>query len=119
MDSMNAKTFIVGIVVMIVIAIILSSCGRTKPQTIIHKDSLEYAVYDGTPVIYYEDLEPVYVPMELLGLYRSGDTCWIDTTTNKVVAILPRNEYGQRDTTRLEKVVIGERLDHNVWLKIK
>jgi len=112
------KTLWTIIIAIVAMAVILGSCkGSATTVKVDHKDSVEYAVYDGVPITHYEDLEPVYVPLRFVGFCRTSDIVWIDTATNEMKITPPLNEHNQIDTIHFERVVLGKRLQ-NRWFKL-
>ena len=99
------------------IAVVLLACS-SKPVKAVKNDSVEYAVYAGTPLDYVEDCEPVYIPMDLLGAYQPGDTCLTDSN-GMLVEVLMRDAESKQPVMLkgYHKVKIEERLDYNKKFK--
>lgn len=95
------------------IAVVLAACS-SKPVNVVKNDSVEYAVYAGTPLDYVEDCEPVYIPMDLLGAYQPGDTCLTDS--NGILVEVMIRDAQSKQPVMLEgyhMVKIDERLNYN------
>lgn len=74
-------------------------------------DSLEYAVYAGRPIDFPEDCVPVYIPIDLLGLYQPGDT--VSTMDDGMIVELPIKDAETRKDVEFDKVILQYRLEHN------
>jgi hypothetical protein len=91
----------------------MTSCSSEVKQdkTI---DSVEFAVYASKPIDYPEDCDPVYIDINDLGLYHSGDTIEVNDYGRIPAIIHSRkkdlSEYG----THL--VILQERINHNKWI---
>lgn len=115
------KTLLTLIIPIVAIGM-LTSCQSNTKHVVDHKDSIEYAIHVGFPDTTEQiDGEPIYVPMELLGLYQPGDSVWINRRTNILTLPLSYTEENHRvlDTSGLMKVQMAERLYHNKWIKQK
>lgn len=94
------------------IAIVLTACS-SKPVKVANNDSVEYAVYAGTPLDYVEDCEPVYIPLSILGAYQPGDICLADSNGFLIEFPMRDAETGHPVVTSYHKVKITERLNYN------
>ena len=96
------------------ITIVVTGCNSKTNVANKANDSIAYAVYAGTPLDYVEDCEPVYIPLDMLGINQPGDTCITDSNGFLVPTLIRDAET--RQPVMLEgyhKVKVGERLDYN------
>lgn len=94
--------------------VIVTTACNTKTKNVKVNDSVSYAVYAGTPLDYVEDCEPVYIPLDMLGINQPGDTCITDSN-GFLVPMLIRDAETKRGVMfpGYHKVKINERLNYN------
>lgn len=99
---------------------VVGSMGCKGNRKIDHKDSTEYAVFDGWQVEHGKDFETeaVFIPVSELSMYDSGSTVWIDE--NGFIAMPIRDaETNQFVTDGLQKVELHERVLPNKFIPLK
>ncbi len=89
------------------------------PATIKQPDSVEYAVYASRPVDYPEDCEPVYIPMDMLGIHQPGDFVYVDTTSNILAELPLRDAETHQVAGCYKKVLLEQRIEHNKKFPLK
>lgn len=105
-------TLILAMVMMVMIA---SSCTSRQNVAINHKDSIEYAVYATKSIDSPHYVEPIYIPVAILGAYIPGDTA-LETQNGMLVEFpLRDSETKQPILDGLHKVLIQERMRYNKW----
>lgn len=100
------------------ITIVVTGCNSKTNVVNKSNDSIEYAVYTGTPLDYVEDCEPVYIPLDMDGINVPGDTCITDSN-GFLIPILMRDAETKQPVMAAgyHKVKIDERLDYNKSFK--
>lgn len=111
--------FLICLGAIVALAIVCLIQKRIEKDEIATKqsDSTEYAVYTAIPVEYPEELVPVYVPLTILGICQSGDTVYVDTTTNILTPVPLRDAETRKPARIYDRVIIHTRLSSNIKLK--
>lgn len=100
------------------ITIVVTGCNSKTNVVNKSNDSIEYAVYAGTPLDYVEECEPVYIPLDIDGINVPGDTCITDS--NGFLAPMLMRDAETNQPVMVEgyhMVKVGERLDYNKSFK--
>lgn len=95
-------------------------CKGTTTFEVDPKDSTEYAVFEGYPVLHDADFETeaVFVPLAELSMYSAGSTVYIDD--NGFIQLPLRDaESRQFVTDGLQHVVLHDRVLPNKFKLIK
>lgn len=103
-------------IILIVAIGMTSSCTSRQNVTNDHKDSVEYAVYVSKIVDYPNDLDPCYIPMDLLGIHLEGDTLFVNGDGVLVPQLMYESETHKPVDNDVHKVILLNRIEHNKWL---
>lgn len=102
---------------MLTVAVGMTSCKGTRQDSQYQSaDSVEFALYASQPIDSPEDCDPVYIPMNLLGVFHEGDTVYINDNNVLQTTFIRDAETGQK--MNVHKVRLQGRVEHNIILPI-
>lgn len=74
-----------------------------------HGDSVKVAVYLSVPIDYPEDLDPLYIPINMVGTWEEGDTVLADENELINIGNPKIRDAETKQDPRFHKVIIGQR----------
>jgi hypothetical protein len=113
---MKTSTLLIILAILGLMASMTSCSSTTKPVD--HKDSVGYAVYESKCLVHPEDNDPLYIPLDQLGINHPGDTVWVEedgviTTPHEMVKY--NGEEGHISVDPIHQVVIKSRMNYNKY----